>query len=115
MWKFVAGLTVGYAASTLYAPKSGEELRSELIDSVSRIFHFSGHQASDLEANIAYALNHATMEELMSVRGIGSGLARRIIRHRPYRSVDQILENKVLPGPTFERLKDQLIENAAGD
>jgi DNA uptake protein ComE-like DNA-binding protein len=49
-------------------------------------------------------LNIATREELMSVNGIGPVLADRIIASRPFTSSEQVLEQGLLPEPTFREL-----------
>ena len=112
MRSFLAGLAIGYGVGTLFTPRSGVEVRADISHRVRRAFTALGWQANTQETAIAYALNHASAEELMRVRGIGKGLARRIIRHRPYKSGNEILNEKVLPSPTFERLKDELTKEA---
>ncbi|WP_201862876.1 ComEA family DNA-binding protein [Microvirga soli] len=52
-------------------------------------------------------LNRASFEQLNSLKGAGA-LGRAIIRHRPYRSVDDLMKKKVLRRPVFERIKAQV-------
>ncbi|MEE1657240.1 helix-hairpin-helix domain-containing protein [Microvirga sp. CF3062] len=52
-------------------------------------------------------LNRASFEQLNSLKGAGA-LGRAIIKHRPYRSVDDLVKKKVVRRPVFEKIKDQV-------
>lgn len=52
-------------------------------------------------------LNRASFEQLNSLEGAGA-LGRAIIRHRPYRSVDDLMKKKVLRRSVFEKIKNQV-------
>ncbi len=108
MRNFLVGLGVGYVAGILLAPGRGEEIRERIIERVSRLISPGQEEVPGAAtSSLAYALNEATEEELKAVRGIGKGLARKIIRNRPYKTGNEVVEDKVLPEPTFERLKEQ--------
>lgn len=51
------------------------------------------------EGSLRVNLNTATLTELESIPGIGEVLAKQIVAHRPYRSVDQLLQIRGI-GPT---------------
>lgn len=57
-------------------------------------------------------LNQATAADLDQLPGIGSVLAQRIVERRqrlgPFRSVEQLRDEKLVPAPTYERIKDLL-------
>jgi len=44
-----------------------------------------------VEGSLRVNLNTATLTELESIPGVGQSLARQIISHRPYTSVDQLV------------------------
>ena len=58
-------------------------------------------------------LNSATVRELTNLPGIGRELAERIVRHRPYRKLDQLIAKKVLGRKQFARIKDRIRVSSA--
>jgi competence protein ComEA len=53
-------------------------------------------------------LNTATVRELSKLPGVGIETAERIVRHRPYRKLDQLIAKKVLGRKQFARIKDRI-------
>lgn len=60
-------------------------------------------------------LNQATAADLDQLPGIGPVLAQRIVERRqrsgPFQSVEQLRDEKLVPGPTYERVKDLVTVN----
>jgi len=54
-------------------------------------------------------INHATVEELLRVPGMTRPWAGRIIRFRPYRVKDDLVEHGVVTGELYGRIKDYVI------
>lgn len=54
-------------------------------------------------------LNHATLEQLLKVPGMKRTWAERIIRFRPYRSKLDLVQEGVLPGDVYNRIRDYVI------
>ena len=52
-------------------------------------------------------LNTASLAALNSLPGVGH-VGRAIVRHRPYRSVDDLISRKVLRASDFERVKSKV-------
>jgi competence protein ComEA len=51
-------------------------------------------------------INQATAEELETLPGIGKVTAQKIIKNRPYQTIDELLTKKVIGKSTFEKIKD---------
>jgi competence protein ComEA len=60
-------------------------------------------------------LNLASQAELDALPGIGAVYAQRIVerrqRHGPFTAIEQLRDEKLIPGAVFERLKDRLAVN----
>ncbi len=54
-------------------------------------------------------VNHATLEELMKIPGMTRTWAQRIVRYRPYRTKQDLLDEGVVPGAVYARIRDYLI------
>ncbi|MDR3750476.1 MAG: helix-hairpin-helix domain-containing protein [Terracidiphilus sp.] len=54
-------------------------------------------------------INHASVDELMKVPGMTRSWAGRIVRFRPYRTKDDLLERGVVTDQVFVRILDYII------
>jgi competence protein ComEA len=54
-------------------------------------------------------INSASIDQLMKVPGMTRTWAARIIRFRPYRAKNDLLDRGVLPSPVYDRIKDFII------
>lgn len=54
-------------------------------------------------------LNSATEEELKALPGIGDAYSKKIIEGRPYAKKDQLVSRKIIPGATYDKIKDKVI------
>ena len=53
-------------------------------------------------------LNTATLRELERLPGLGPELAKRIVQHRPYQKLDELIARKVLGRKQFARIKERI-------
>ncbi len=51
-------------------------------------------------------INHASIAELLKVPGMTPSWAGRIVRFRPYRTKQDLLDRGVLPSDVYDRIKD---------
>ncbi|MGA7830042.1 MAG: helix-hairpin-helix domain-containing protein [Terracidiphilus sp.] len=56
-----------------------------------------------------FDINHASMDELLKAPGMTRSWAGRIVRFRPYRTKQDLLEYGVVTGQVYDRIKDYII------
>jgi competence protein ComEA len=54
-------------------------------------------------------INSATKEQLDALPGIGDAYSQKIIDGRPYSGKDDLVNKKVLPQATYDKIKDMII------
>lgn len=54
-------------------------------------------------------VNHASVEELLRVPGMTRSWAERVVRFRPYRTKQDLMDMGVMPGTVYERIKNYII------
>jgi DNA uptake protein ComE-like DNA-binding protein len=59
-------------------------------------------------------INHASAVELAKVPGLTPSWAGRIVRFRPYRTKQDLVDRGVLPSDVYDRIKDYVIAHRDG-
>ena len=54
-------------------------------------------------------INSASADELSALPGIGKVYSDRIIKGRPYKGKNELLDKKILPAGVYNKVKDQII------
>jgi DNA uptake protein ComE-like DNA-binding protein len=54
-------------------------------------------------------INHASVEELLKVPGMTRSWAGRIVRFRPYRTKQDLVERGVVTSQIYDQIKDYVI------
>jgi gas vesicle protein len=90
---------------------SAGELADDLPDKFSTAVQQGREQIQGLfnGDGVESALNSISRDDLLSVYGIGPVLADKILKGRPYKSVNELLERGILPEAAIENLKRELL------
>ena len=97
---FLALLAIAFLCSAASGPAQyGDRDRTRA--------HVTSAKAPAAEARTD--INHATLEQLVKVPGMTETWARRIIRFRPYRTKDDLLDKGIVSSQVYDRIKDFII------
>jgi DNA uptake protein ComE-like DNA-binding protein len=54
-------------------------------------------------------INSASKQELMTLPGIGDAYSQKIIDNRPYRGKNELIQKKIIPQATYDKISGQII------
>jgi competence protein ComEA len=54
-------------------------------------------------------INSASADDLKALKGIGDAYSAAIIKGRPYKGKDELLQKKIVPEKTYAEIKDKII------
>jgi hypothetical protein len=93
------------------ARRGGEWRRA----SANAICGFGGYNAvcvpcrNGAEPGSRHARRHASVDELLKIPGMTRVWAARIVRFRPYRTKQELLERGIVTSQVYDRIKDYVI------
>lgn len=73
------------------------------------VFPLPATTVSILSAAEPLDLNTATAEQLKALSGIGDAYSEKIIKGRPYKRKDDLVQKKIIPQATYDKIKDQIV------
>jgi competence protein ComEA len=53
--------------------------------------------------------NTATVDQFKTLPGIGEAYSAKIIKGRPYKRKDELVQKKVIPQATYDKIKEQIV------
>ena len=65
--------------------------------------------AAQAKADDKIDINHAKADQLMKLDGIGEARAKAIIKGRPYKAKDELVEKNIIPQGVYDKIKDGII------
>ncbi len=54
-------------------------------------------------------INSASLQELQALKGIGDKRAADIVKNRPYKGKDELVQKKIIPDAVYADIKDKII------
>jgi DNA uptake protein ComE-like DNA-binding protein len=80
-----------------------------LLLGVLLLLSLTATSPASLHASGLLDLNSATAEQLKELPGIGDAYADKIIKSRPYARKDELVQKKIIPQATYDKIKDQVV------
>lgn len=87
----------------IYVPKKSDTQKSYNIESTS-----DNNSRQIVSHNVLVNINSASEVELDALPGVGPATAKKIIDHRPYQTLEELVSKRAIGNALFEKIKEKL-------
>lgn len=77
--------------------------------------HAGGKTSSTVPVAMRVDINRASVDELLKVPGVTRTWAQRIVKYRPYRTKLDLLEQGIVPGNVYAKMRDYVVAHKVKD
>jgi competence protein ComEA len=92
---FLVALAFAFTTPVLAQPKSDPATKSD--------------KAAPSTKKEPLDINSASEDQLKALPGIGDVYSKKIVEGRPYKRKDELVQKKIAPQGTYDKIKDQVI------
>ena len=100
VWKSISGL--GFATALLLAGSALAQTPQVATDAKPGM-------ATKMKTAVPLDINTASVADLQALKGVGSKRAADIVKGRPYKGKDDLVQKKIIPQGVYDGIKDQII------
>jgi competence protein ComEA len=88
-----------------YISHQGEKISGNVAGALTTL---SGEKSGNLSAALKVNLNASTQAQIEELPGIGPSTAQKIISARPFSSIEELIQKKVVSKSVYDKIKEMV-------
>ena len=109
MKRIFAFLVAALAATGIAFAQKAETPKSTAAPAKTEAKKDAAPAKADAKKMEPMDINSASEKELATLKGIGDVRAKAIVKGRPYKGKDELVQKKIIPQAVYDDVKDQII------